>query len=183
MEYEISTLCRQSRAVILRLDLRLVDCPGELTDMWTEEKGVRRRIFTDDDIQAVRKMLGRADEERGTFASEYKYFEALRTLYAVPVFGYGNFVLAKNLANLYDNVDGLNKQLSELRHKVCGLLEDRYGHGIEMHRKILRFNPRVKLGTYILTEAFAHDKCFQRAVEIACYKLRRKETMPELLGL
>jgi len=173
-----------SRAKILRLDMRLLGCPGTLTDLYSEVGGESRPIFTKEDVLAVRKLLGRDDLKRGEFVPEYDLYLDLCKRYYIPIYGYGTFVHADSVEALYREVDRFNAGAVELRKNVCGLLHERYTSCTDrdMHPLILRFNPRIKANTYILSESFVEDKAFRRGLEIALEKLKINMTVQGILG-
>lgn len=181
MKCNLKTMLNPSRAKILRLDIKLVDCPGSLLEMGHEENGIRKQTFTEDDDKAVRKLLGRVDEKYA-FKSEIDRYIEIERKYKFPVWGYGAFVNVKDLEMLYSDVESFNVELRQLRLEVVAFLRARYPHP-EMDRRIMRFNPRVKIGTYLLPQAFVEDRLFQRSVEIACKKGKLSTSMPILLGI
>jgi len=175
-----ASLC-PSRAEILRLDIKLVDCPGTLLEMRYEENGVRKAVFSKDDDIAVRKVLGR-DESAPTFSAEIQHYLDLEKKFKLSVWGYGAFVRIRDLEHLSCEVESFNCTLRELKINVLQFLRSRCKSRVP-YRRILRFNPRVKMETYLLSRAFVNDRQFQRAVEIACEKHRLDEPMPMLLGI
>lgn len=152
-----------------RLELELKDLPGWLREMRTEdEHHVMKPFLTLDDERVVRKALGIMREKEATFQRQIDAFYRLRERFAFPVRGFGNFVFKDQIEDLFAEVISMNNELSELRRRVLGVLLPLYRND-QMRRKIMRFNPRVAVATFILPESFA-DELFRKSA----IKARRK---------
>lgn len=154
---------------LYRLELELKDLPGWLREMRTEdEHHVMKPFLTINDERMVRKVLGIVREKEATFQSQIDAFYRLRERFAFPVWGFGNFVFKDQIQDLFAEVTSMNNELSELRRRVISILLPYYRND-QMRRKIMRFNPRVTVATFILPESFT-DEPFRKAA----IKARRK---------
>ena len=74
-----------------------------------------------------------------------------------------------------EKTNGFNARLRELRNSVMNLLEKRYAGRSEAdnvfyHKFILRFNPRVRYGIFLLSRKYVSDKYFIRTCTSSAYK-------------
>jgi len=178
----VCDFCLPSSARILRLEMSLLDCPGKLTDLRYMEDGTTKQTYSDADELAVRKILKRVDMSQAVFADEVERYLALERKYRIAVWGYGSFVSKDMVAELYHEVEKLNSEYQKLRLIVLGEMDSRH-QGLKEHQRNLRFNPRIRFGTYILTKELVANPMFQRAVEIACVKQRLQTSMNWLLDI
>lgn len=178
-------LTEPSNARLMRLEIALVGMPINIADMTTEKlhTSVGRdsrgagsvHIFSADDDAAIRKMLKLPQECKGTFIEQYNEFLELRKAFVYSVPGFGSFVKKEDVAEFVEKVNGFNVRLRELRNAVINLLEARYAQksqedNVFYHQFILRFNPRVRYGIFLLTKDYAADKYFIRACTNSAYK-------------
>lgn len=173
-----------SNARLMRLEIALVGMPVNIADMTTEKlrtsvgrdaRGTSVHIFSADDDAAIRKMLMLPQECEGTFMDQYNEFLELRNAFVYSVPGFGSFVKKEDVAEFVEKVNGFNVRLRELRNAVMNLLEARYAQksqedNVFYHQFILRFNPRVRYGIFLLTKEYAADKYFIRACTNSAYK-------------
>ena len=178
-------LTEPSNARLMRLEIALVGLPGNIADMTTEKlhTSVSRdsrstgsvHIFSSDDDAAIRKMLMLPQGCEGTFMDQYNEFLELRKAFVYSVPGFGSFIKKEDVAEFVEKVNGFNVRLRELRNAVMNLLEARYAQksqedNVFYHQFILRFNPRVRYGIFLLTKEYAADKYFIRACAQSAYK-------------
>ena len=74
-----------------------------------------------------------------------------------------------------EKTNGFNARLRELRNSVMNLLEKRYAgrsvaDNVFYHKFILRFNPRVRYGIFLLSREYVSDKYFIRSCASSAYK-------------
>ena len=178
-------LTEPSEAHLMRLEIALVGLPINIADMTTEKLHVSGggnsrgtgsvHIFSADDDAAIRKMLMLPQECEGTFKDQFDEFLELRKGYVYSVPGFGTFIKKEDVAEFVEKTDGFNARLRELRNSVMNLLEARYAQksqedNIFYHQFILRFNPRVRYGIFMLTKGYVTDKYFIRACAKSAYK-------------
>jgi len=173
--FDIKEWICPSKAEIVRLEIALVDLPGDISEMTTRvntQGGDLFHPFTEDDDLALRKFLGVSREARGTFLAQYDEFLDLRRRFVYNINGYGNFLKIDDIHDFVEEASRLNQEFTSLRLKVMGFLEERckgrrvsLGRGGEIgyHRFILRFNPRIKYGLFLLSRKFVQDVSFQKA--------------------
>ena len=106
---------------------------------------------------------------------QFNEFLDLRKDYVYSVPGFGSFIKKEDVAEFVEKVNGFNVRLRELRNAVMNLLEARYAQksqedNVFYHQFILRFNPRVRYGIFLLTKEYAADKYFIRACAQSAYK-------------
>ena len=182
---KLHSLTEPSNARLMRLEIALVGLPGNIADMTTEKlhTSVSRdsrstgsvHIFSSDDDAAIRKMLMLPQGCEGTFMDQYNEFLELRKAFVYSVPGFGSFIKKEDVAEFVEKVNGFNVRLRELRNAVMNLLEARYAQksqedNVFYHQFILRFNPRVRYGIFLLTKEYAADKYFIRACAQSAYK-------------
>ena len=182
---KLHDLTEPSNARLMRLEIALVGLPGNIADMTTEKlhtsvsRDSRRagsvHIFSADDDAAIRKMLMLPQECEWTFKPQHDEFLALRTDFVYSVPGFGAFIKKENVAEFVEKTNGFNVRLRELRIAVMKLLENRYAGRSEAdnvfyHKFILRFNPRIRYGIFLLSREYVSDKYFIRACTSSAYK-------------
>lgn len=178
-------LTEPSNARLMRLEIALVGMPINIADMTTEKlhTSVGRNsrgtgsvhIFSADDDAAIRKMLMLPQECEGTFMEQFNEFLDLRKDYVYSVPGFGSFIKKEDVAEFVEKANGFNARLRELRIAVMKLLENRYAGRSEAdnvfyHKFILRFNPRIRYGIFLLSREYVSDKYFIRACANSAYK-------------
>lgn len=178
-------LTEPSNARLMRLEIALVGMPINIADMTTEKlhTSVGRNsrgtgsvhIFSADDDAAIRKMLMLPQECEGTFMEQFNEFLDLRKDYVYSVPGFGAFIKKEDVAEFVEKANGFNARLRELRIAVMKLLENRYAGRSEAdnvfyHKFILRFNPRIRYGIFLLSREYVSDKYFIRACANSAYK-------------
>ena len=169
----------------MRLEIALVGMPINIADMTTEKlhTSIGRdsrstgsvHIFSADDDAAIRKMLKLPQECKGTFMEQFNEFLDLRKDYVYSVPGFGAFIKKEDVAEFVEKANGFNARLRELRIAVMKLLENRYAGRSEAdnvfyHKFILRFNPRIRYGIFLLSREYVSDKYFIRACANSAYK-------------
>lgn len=163
---------------VLRLDMRLAGLPGNLSELHTridkktferiegvdkKQLHITKPIFDKYDDQMLRRILAVPDSEPGVFTREYDRYLELQSKYAIRIWSYGSFVLRECVADFVEEVELFNAELHKLRQKVMAVLETRhYEHSI-----VLRFNPRVNYGIYVLTLRQDSDSRFRKWKERA----------------
>ena len=178
-------LTEPSNARLMRLEIALVGMPINIADMTTEKlhTSVGRdsrgtgsvHIFSADDDAAIRKMLKLPQECKGTFMEQFNEFLDLRKDYVYSVPGFGTFIKKEDVAEFVEKTNGFNARLRELRIAVMKLLENRYAGRSEAdnvfyHKFILRFNPRIRYGIFLLSREYVSDKYFIRTCTSSAYK-------------
>ena len=145
---------------IMRIALQLLDFPSKLSEMRAKDReGKVRNLFTEeDDIAASRLEAVRT--VKNSFLPYFKDFSALKEKFSFNVPEYGNFALTDEGFVILQEVEAFNSELLELRRKVNGMLSRKYIMSSWQHTHICRFNPRVKLGLYLLPKFFIEDKRF-----------------------
>ena len=145
---------------IMRIELQLLDFPSKLSEMRAKDReGKVRNLFTEeDDIAASRLEAVRT--VKNSFLPYFKDFSALKEKFSFNVPEYGNFALTDEGFVILQEVEAFNSELLELRRKVNGMLSRKYIMSSWQHTHICRFNPRVKLGLYLLPKFFIEDKRF-----------------------
>lgn len=177
----LNGLTEPSDARLMRLEIALVGMPGNITEMRTEQHhllGHRNshgagpvQIFSDEDDKAIRKMLMLPQECDGTFVEQIREFFKLRNRYVYSVPGFGAFIKKEDVAGFVEKTNDFNARLRELRASVRKLLEARYANkDVSYHNFILRFNPRIRYGIFLLSRQFVSDKYFIRACADSAYK-------------
>ena len=174
-----------SNARLMRLEIALVGMPINIADMTTEKlhTSVGRdlrgtgsvHIFSAEDDAAIRKMLKLPQECKGTFMEQFNEFLDLRKDYVYSVPGFGSFIKKEDVAEFVKKTNGFNARLRELRIAVMKLLENRYAGRSEAdnvfyHKFILRFNPRIRYGIFLLSREYVSDKYFIRSCASSAYK-------------
>ena len=182
---QINGLTEPSDARLMRLEIALVGLPINIADMTTEklhtlvDRNSRRtgsvHIFSADDDLAIRKMLMLPLECKGTFMDQFNEFLELRKAFVYSVPGFGAFIKKEDVVEFVEKTNGFNARLRALRNSVMGLLEKRYaGRAVEdnvfYHKFILRFNPRVRYGIFLLSREYVSDKYFIRACANSAYR-------------
>ena len=182
---KLHSLIEPSNARLMRLEIALVGLPGNIADMTTEKLhtsvGSNSRgtgsihIFSADDDAAIRKMLMLPQECDGTFLPQLNEFLDLRKDFVYSVPGYGSFIKKEDVAEFVEKTDDFNARLRDLRSSVMNLLEARYAQksqedNVFYHQFILRFNPRVRYGIFLLSREYVSDKYFIRACTNSAYK-------------
>ena len=94
-------------------------------------------------------------------------------VYSVP--GFGAFIKKEDVAEFVEKADDFNARLRELRNSVMNLLEKRYAgrsgtDNVFYHKFILRFNPRIRYGIFLLSREYASNKYFIRVCANSAYK-------------
>ena len=184
----VDLMLRPSNARILRIEISNPGLPASLTDLITSKKLnsfrsdflYRRQIFREEHDQAVRTFLGIPKEDPGTFVKYYREYIALKGKYVRNVLGYGNFMLSKDLPNFLVEAEAFKKELDDLRLKVRCYMND------ELHlpwNDILRFNPRLKYATFLLSESLVRDEDFRWHVANMREPFRESHDVDDLLGL
>lgn len=182
---KLHDLTNPSNARLLRLEIALVGLPGNISDMTTEKlhtsvgknsRGTGRvHISSTDDDTAIRKMQMLPQECEWTFKPQYDEFLALRKGFVCSVPGFGAFIKQEDVAEFVEKTDEFNARLRVLRIAVMKLLEKRYAgrseaDNVVYHKFILRFNPRVRYGIFLLSQEYVSDKYFIRACTSSAYK-------------
>lgn len=182
---QLNGLTEPSGARLMRLEIALVGLPINIADMTTEKLHVSGggnsrgtgsvHIFSADDDAAIRKMLTLRQDCKGTFMEQFDEFLELRKEYVYSVPGFGAFIKKECVAEFVEKANGFNARLRELRHSVMNLLEKRYAQksqedNVFYHKFILRFNPRIRYGIFLLSREYASDKCFIRACANSAYR-------------
>lgn len=166
---------------VLKLDMNLIGMPGEVSELHTgadkelrnaihgvdvRRLDIQRPIFDETDDWAVRNALGVDSSCRWTFQAWHTQYHDIRQRYAINVFCHGSYILREEVPIFIQEVEAFNADLQDLRRKVCAVLEAR-GHA---HSMVLRFNPRVRYGIYVLTVRQDSDKFFRKMKERAIDK-------------
>ena len=182
---KLNDLTEPSNARLMRLEIALVGLPGNIADMTTEKlhTSVSRdsrstgsvHIFSADDDAAIRKMLKLPPECEWTFKPQYDEFLDLRKDFVYSVPGFGSFIKKEEVAEFVEKTDDFNARLRVLRSSVMNLLEARYAgrsetDNIFYHKFILRFNPRIRYGIFLLSREYVADKYFIRVCTDSAYK-------------
>ena len=184
----VDLMLRPSNARILRIEISNPGLPASLTDLITSKKLnsfrsdflYRRQIFREEHDQAVRTFLGIPKEDPGTFVKYYREYIALKGKYVRNVLGYGNFMLSKDLPDFLVEAEAFKKELDDLRLKVRCYMND------ELRlpwNDILRFNPRLKYATFLLSESLVRDEDFRWHVANMQEPFRESHDVDDLLGL
>ena len=176
-----------SKAKILRIEISKPGLPGDLTEIITARKKgeywadhlFRRRVFGEEHDRAVRSFLGVPRDESGTFLKYIQKYNGLKNKYVRNVFCYGNFILAEDVEPFVMDAEAFNRELRELCQNVRMFLNDRFEI---LWDDILRFNPRLKYAMFILSEQFANDDKFRRAVSHMREPFRGNPSVEYLLG-
>ena len=183
-----SLMLKPSNARILRIEISNPGLPASLTDLITSKKVnsyrseflYRRQLFKEEHDHAVRTFLGMPREDPGTFVRYYGKYIALKGKYVRNVLGYGNFMLSKDLSEFLVEAVALKKELDDLRRSVRCYMND------ELHlpwKDILRFNPRPKYATFLLSESLVRDEDFRWHVANMREPFRESQDLDYLLGL
>lgn len=166
---------------VLKLDMNLVGMPGEVSELRTgADKELRNAIhgvdvrrldiqcpiFDETDDWAVRNALGVDRSCRWTFQAWHTQYHDIRQRYAINVFCHGSYILREEVPLFIQEVEAFNADLQDLRRRVCAVLEAR-SHA---HSMVLRFNPRVRYGIYVLTVRQDSDEFFRKMKERAIDK-------------
>ncbi len=166
---------------VLRLDMRLVGLPANISEMRTridkatferiegvdkKQLHITKPIFDDHDDQMLRKALSVPDSEQGVFTREYNRYLNLQNKYVIRIWSNGNFILRECVPDFVGEVEQFNKDLQKLRQKVLSILESRHYE----RSQLLRFNPRVNYGIYVLTLRQDSDNHFRKWKERAIRK-------------
>lgn len=166
---------------VLKLDMNLVGMPGEVSELRTgadkelrnaihgvdvRRLDIQRPIFDETDDWAVRNALGVDSSCRWTFQAWHTQYHDIRQRYAISVFCHGSYILREEVPIFIQEVEAFNADLQDLRRKVCAVLGAR-GHA---HSMVLRFNPRVRYGIYVLTVRQDSDEFFRKMKERAIDK-------------
>ncbi len=182
---KLDELTEPSDARLMRLEIALVGMPINIADMTTEKlhtsihRGERDtgsvHIFSADDDIAIRKRLLLPQDCEGTFMAQYKKFLGLRKDYVYSVPGFGAFIKKEEVAEFVEKTNGFNDELRELRIKTRELLESRYAGRSDVddvfyHKFILRFNPRIRYGIFLLSREYVSDKYFIQSCARWAYK-------------
>ena len=175
-----------SKARILRIEINNPGLPGNLTDIITSRKEgesssdylFRRRVFGEEHDKAVRIFLGVPKDQHGTFLKYIQKYYELKKKYVRNVLGYGNFILAEDIESFVSDAGAFNRELRELRQSVRLFLNDRFKI---LWSDILRFNPRLKYATFILSEHLVRDEKFRYAVSHMREPFRGNPSVEDLL--
>jgi len=144
---------------IMRIEFQLLDLPGKLSEMTGKDcDGKRRSLFTSDDDVDVSKLDG-VRTESNSFLPYYKDFCALKERCSFNVQNYGRFAMVSDGYVILEEVERFNVELRGLRRDVSGMLMRKYMTSWQ-NEHIRRFNPRVKLGMFLLPKFYAEDKSF-----------------------
>ena len=176
-----------SRARILRVEINNPGLPDSLTDLITSKKVnsyqceflYRRRIFQEEHDQAVRRYLGVSYDAKWTFEKYVKQYIALKKKYVRNVLCYGNFLLSADLPQFMLEANAYSQELDDLRLKVRLFLRDK------LHLKwddILRFNPRLRYATFLLSEDLVRSKDFRRQMSHMREPFNASQDVDYLLG-
>ena len=176
-----------SQARILRVEIGNPCVPLYLTGLTTTTKVnagegdflYRRQIFEEEHEEAVRRLLGVFDEHECTFERYIKKYVEIKKKYVRNVLGYGNFMLSEDLPQFLQEAGDLKKELDDLRLKVRNFLRD------ELHLPwidILRFNPRLKYATFLLSKGVVRDDEFRWHIANMLKPFRGLNSVDYLLG-
>ena len=184
----VDLMLRPSNARILRIEISNPGLPASLTDLITSRKAnsfacellYRRQLFQEEHDQAVRTFLGVPKEDPSTFVKYYREYIALKGKYVRNVLGYGNFMLSKDLPEFLVEAEAFKKELDDLRLKVRCFMNDKLNLP---WKDILRFNPRLKYATFLLSESLVRDEDFRWHVANMREPFRESQDVDDLLGL
>jgi len=144
---------------IMRIEFQLIDLPGKLSEMTGKDcDGKQRNLFTSDDDVDVAK-LGTVRMESNSFLPYYKDFCDLKERFSFNVANYGRFAMVRDGCVIIEEIERFNADLRTLRREVCGILKRKYLLSWQ-NDHIRRFNPRVKLGMFLLPKYYVEDKMF-----------------------
>lgn len=173
---------------LVRIEMDLLGLPGRLSEMKiVSEGGGLTNLFDSADDDLIAEIDG-IDAQDGSFAQYYRRYYKLKDSCCFLVRGFGYYALCENTKDIIDRVEEFNRELCSLRRRVSEVLYSKYGSTLKRD-KICRFNPRVKLGIYLLPNMVARDPDFvkqlhrafkdmpERDAEIVEWLLRKEDSV------
>lgn len=181
-------MLKPSKAKILRIEINNPGLPDSLTDLITSKKVnsykseflYRRQIFQEEHDKAVRRYLGVPDDSTSTFEKYVNRYIELKKKFVRNILGYGNFILSVQLPQFVLEAESFSMVLDDLRLKVRLFLRDQ----LRLNwNDILRFNPRLRYATFILSESLTRNMDFRRQMECMREPFNEAQDVDDLLCL
>jgi len=185
--FNYTSMLKPSKARILRIEISNPGLPDSLTDLITSKKVdshvseflYRRQVFQEEHDTAVRHYLGVPDDAECTFGKYVVRYIDLKKRYVRNVLCFGNFIHFKSLPQFLQEAKDFEKELDDLRLKVRLFLNERFNL---KWNDILRFNPRLRFATFLLSESLVKDDDFRRQVLHMKEPFNESQDVDDLLG-